>query len=281
MRRRIITALLALALAVPAGVVGAFTVAVGRTQLPEVRLPEATVILDASGRIIARLYTQNRQVIPLSDMPQYLLDAIVAIEDHQFYRHWGIDPRGVARALVRNLSAGEIVEGGSTITQQLAKNLYLSHERTVHRKLREAVLAAKLEREYSKNEILGMYWNSIYLGAGTYGAEAAAQTYFGKPARELTLAEAALLAGLPRSPENYSPLNDMEAAVKRRNLVLDKMAEHGFITRTQAEAAKREPVRLASAPDPNDPNDRHAPEESAKAAALHAAPFASAATPRS
>lgn len=262
MRRRIVTALLALALAVPAVLGGAFAVAVGRTPLPEVRLPEATLIYDASGNVIARLFVQNRQTIPLSDMPQYLLDAIVAVEDHHFYRHWGLDPRGIARALIRNLSAGEIVEGGSTITQQLAKNLFLSHERTLHRKLREAILAAKLERKYSKDEILAMYWNSIYLGTGAYGVEAAAQTYFGKHARDLTLAEAALLAGLPRAPENYSPLKNMEAAIQRRNLVLEKMAQHGFITRAQAEAAKREPVRLASAPEAREADTPAAPEAS-------------------
>lgn len=304
MRRRIMIALLALALAVPAALIGAFTVAVARTPLPEVRLPEATVIFDASGNIVARLFTQNRQTIPLSDMPQYLLDAIVAVEDHHFYHHWGLDPRGIARAMVRNLSAGEIVEGGSTITQQLAKNLYLSHDRTLHRKLREAILAAKLERKYSKNEILALYWNSIYLGAGTYGVEAAAQSYFGKHARDLTLAEAALLAGLPRAPENYSPLKNREAARKRRNLVLDKMAEHGFITRAQAEAAKQEPVRLANAPDTPDAPDSPvspsgqgalntpgaddptapafpAPRQKSRRRPLSAAASASSATPRS
>ncbi|HEY3365459.1 MAG TPA: PBP1A family penicillin-binding protein [Symbiobacteriaceae bacterium] len=242
-----VRAILAVLVAVPLLLVGAFVIAVLVTPLPAPSTAEATEVLDAAGRPITRLYTQNRRILPAGEMPQYLLDAIVAVEDDRFYAHRGIDLIGIGRALVRDLRAGKVVEGGSTLTQQLARNMYLTQERTVARKLREAVLTVKLEAAYSKQEILVMYWNTIYLGEGTYGAEVAAETYFGKSARNVTLAEAALLAGLPRSPEYYSPLKNLDAAAQRRNLVLQKMAGQGFITAPQATAAAAEPVRLASA----------------------------------
>lgn len=232
----------------PVLVFGAFGLAVVLTPLPAPRMPEATEILDTAGAKVGRLYTENRVEVSVLEMPDYLLDAIVAVEDDRFYGHKGIDPTGMARALVRNVKARRVVEGGSTITQQLAKNLYLTQERTVARKLREAILTLKLEYAYSKAEILGMYWNTIYLGAGTYGAEVASQTYFGKSVRQLSLAEAALLAGLPRSPEYYTPVKNPEAAVSRRNLVLDKMVQANFIRSDQAVRAKAEPLRLSTRP---------------------------------
>jgi len=215
-----------------------FGAAVILTPLPTPHNPETTVVLDASGHTVARLFTQNRIEVPAVEMPTYLLDAIVAIEDDRFYRHKGIDITGIGRALVRNLRAGKIMEGGSTLSQQLARNLYLTQERTLIRKLREAVLTVKLELIYSKKELLGMYWNTIYLGDGTYGVEVASQTYFGKSSRQLTLAESALLAGLPRSPEFYAPTHDLDAARRRRDLVLTRMAERGFISDEQAAASK-------------------------------------------
>lgn len=220
----------------------AFAAAVVLTPMPAPHNPETTVVLDSSGHIVARLFTQNRIEIPVVEMPTHLLDAIVAIEDDRFYRHKGIDFTGIARAFVRNLRAGKIMEGGSTLTQQLARNLYLTQERTLARKLKEAVLTVKLELQYSKRELLGMYWNTIYLGDGTYGVEVASQTYFGKSARTLTLGEAALLAGLPRSPEFYAPTHDPDAARRRRDLVLTRMAERGLISPAQAAETQSEPV---------------------------------------
>lgn len=241
------TALLALAVALPILALAGFGIAVAVTPLPAPENPEVSKIVDTSGETITRLFTENRVEVPVVEMPQALLDAVVAIEDDRFHQHRGIDPMGVARAMVRNLQAARVMEGGSTLTQQLAKNLYLTHDRTVTRKLKEAVLTVKLEANYSKKEILGMYWNTIYLGRGAYGVEVASQTYFGKSARELTLSESALMAALPRSPEYYSPFHDKEAAVSRRNLVLDKMVEHNYITAEEAEAAKADTLRLAPA----------------------------------
>ncbi len=211
------------------------------TPLPPAQNAEATELLDASGKPFERMFTQDRVEIPVIDMPKHLLDAVVAVEDDRFYRHPGIDVAGIARAVVRNVRAGEIVEGGSTLTQQLVKNLYLTNQRTWTRKVREAILALKLEYKYSKKEILGMYLNTIYLGNGVYGVERAAQVYFGKSARQLTIGESALLAGLPRAPEYYAPRPDnMVNAVERRNLVLSKMVEQGYIDSVTAEAAKSE-----------------------------------------
>lgn len=246
LRRRGGRILLSLMVLVPLLGVAVFLASVTLTPLPRPETAQATEILDAAGRRITLMFTENRVEIPVTDMPNYLLDAVVAVEDDRFYQHHGIDPQGVARALYRNVRAGRIVEGGSTLTQQLAKNLYLTHARTLTRKAREAVLTVKLETAYSKKELLGMYWNTIYLGEGAYGVEVASQTYFGKPARQLTLAEAALLAGLPRSPEYYNPRKNPDAAVDRRNLVLDKMVGQGMITAAQAAAAKQEPLKLSA-----------------------------------
>jgi penicillin-binding protein 2D len=244
--------ILTLLVGLPVILAALFIIAVMVTPLPTPNLPEATEIVDASGKPVSRLFTENRVELPVVEMPEHLFNAVVAIEDDRFYTHKGLDLIGIVRAAVRNLRAGRIVEGGSTLTQQLAKNLYLSQERTVTRKLKEAVLTVKLEYTYSKKEILGMYWNTIYLGHGTYGVEVASQTYFGKSARSLTLAEAALMAGLPRSPEYYSPYsNHRDATVQRRNLVLDKMAAQRFITQQEAEAAKSEPIGSATPKEPN------------------------------
>jgi 1A family penicillin-binding protein len=249
--RRVARILLPLLVGVPLILGAAFAIAVAVTPLPVPNVPEATEILDASGAPIRRLFTENRVELQAIDMPEHLLNALVAVEDDRFYAHRGLDPIGIVRATVRNLTARRIVEGGSTLTQQLAKNLYLTRERTFTRKLREAVLTVKLESTYSKREILAMYWNVVYLGRGTYGAEVAAQTYFGKSARAVTVAEAALLAALPRAPEYYSPFGDhLDATHQRRNLILDKMAAQGYLTPQHAEAAKREPIHLAERKEP-------------------------------
>ena len=219
--------------------------------LPEPEVPVATSVFDQKGNLITKLFVENRIEIPLSQIPLDLQNAVIAIEDSRFYQHHGIDPRALLRALWRNLLARRVVEGGSTITQQLAKNLYLTQKRTLSRKIEEFFLTIKLEMKYSKKEILGMYLNLIYLGHGSYGVEVAAQTYFGKPARELTLPESALLAGLIRGPEYYSPYTHPDLARARRNEVLDRMEELGYITPAQAEKARRAPLKVVGLKPPS------------------------------
>lgn len=231
-----------------AALVGAIALAVLAVfvlPLPEPTIPSETRVLDANGEIVGRLFVQNRIEVSLDRIARDLPNAVVAVEDTRFYRHRGVDIIGIARALVRDIMAGKIVEGGSTLTQQLAKNLYTSGRRTIVRKIYDAALAIKLETRYTKQEIMTMYLNTAYLGRGTYGVETAAQTYFGKPAADLTLAESALIAGLIRSPEYYNPYRDLQVAIERRNLVLTRMAEQGYISKAQADQASREPVKLA------------------------------------
>jgi len=185
----------------------------------------------------AAFFEQRRILVSLNKIPPYLIEALLATEDTRFYSHRGIDPRGIARALLTNLRTLRRAEGGSTITQQLAKVLFLTPEKSLARKMKEILLAFQIEREYPKDKILEMYFNQIYFGHGAYGVEAAAQTYFGKSVDELNLAEAAMLAGLPRAPNTYSPIVDKERARRRRGVVLQRMVEEGFITTEQAEAA--------------------------------------------
>lgn len=218
--------------------------------LPPPRLPEATSFYDVHGRLISRRFHENRVKVSLKELPPDLIRAVLAAEDARFYQHRGIDFRGLLRAAWRNLLERRVVEGGSTITQQLARNLYLGQERTVTRKIQEAVYAIRLERTYSKDEILELYLNTIYLGQGAYGVEAAAMTYFSRHARDLTLAQAALIAGLPRGPELYNPVTHPEAALARRSEVLDRMVAVGFLTRAEAEAARRAPLGLDPPPPP-------------------------------
>ncbi|MCL6450474.1 MAG: PBP1A family penicillin-binding protein [Acetobacteraceae bacterium] len=240
--RRVLASLLLLGLG---GFLAAF-VAASVVPLPPVPVAEATRIFDRDGELLARLFTQNRTTVPLSRIPTVLQQAVVAVEDSRFYRHRGIDPWSLLRAAYHNLRAGRIVEGGSTITQQLARNLFLTPERTLGRKLHEALLTLRLERTYSKAQILELYLNQIYFGHGAYGVEVASQTYFGKPVDRLDLAECALLAGLIRSPETYSPFRNPEGALARRRVVLDRMAALGYIARSQGEEAAAQPLRLAS-----------------------------------
>lgn len=215
------------------------------TPLPAATVPLASQLFDVQGRPIAKFYTENRIEVPLSEISQDLQNAVVAVEDYRFFEHFGVDPVAVIRALVRNMQAGRVVEGGSTITQQLAKNLYLTPERTMQRKIRELFLTFKLETRYSKEQILRLYLNAIDFGHGAHGIEVAAQTYFGKSASDLTLAESALLAGIPRSPGWYSPYIDPSAALARRETVLSAMAQHGYISTEEAAEAAQEPLRLA------------------------------------
>jgi len=214
--------------------------------LPKPDIPETTVILDSGGKIIDWLFAENRIVIPGDEIPSLMRQALVAVEDERFYRHHGFDFYGLARALYRNIRAWDVVEGGSTLTQQLAKNLYLTRQRTLTRKIKEAFLTVKLERTYTKTEILNMYLNLVYFGKGAYGVEVASRRYFGKHARDLTLWESATLAALPRAPSYYDPYERPEVVKRRRNFVLDKMTELNFISADQAEKAKAKPLKLAS-----------------------------------
>ena len=168
--------------------------------------------------------------------------AILAMEDQRFYQHWGLDPEGILRATLVNLQSGDVVEGGSTITQQLAKNLFLSQEQTLGRKFEEALLALALERAYTKEELLELYLNSIYFGSGAWGIADASQRYFAKTPNELSLAECALLAGLPNAPSLTSPLEHPQAARQRRQLVLDTMVRRGLVGPKQAQEAAAQPL---------------------------------------
>lgn len=213
---------------------------------PEV--PEPSRVLDVNGETITLISDENRVPVPLDQVSKYMQDAIVAIEDARFFQHRGIDPVSLVRAMFRNIQAGRIVEGGSTITQQLAKNLYLDPGRNIGRKFQELFLTIQLERTYTKSEILEMYLNEIYFGQGAYGIEAAARTYFQKPARDLGLAESAMLAGVPRGPSIYNPAQDFEAAKARQGVVLDRMVELGMISGEQARQAGAEPLQPAKTP---------------------------------
>ena len=184
----------------------------------------------------------------IKELPPYLPKAFVAIEDRRFYDHFGVDPMGIARAAVRNLSSRGVSQGGSTLTQQLAKNLFLTQERTASRKIQEAILALWLERKYTKDEILELYLNRVYFGSGAYGIEAAAQRYYGKSARNVSLSEAAVLAGLVQAPSRLAPNRNPEAAQTRAELVIAAMNDLGFITRRMTKTAlgaPAEPVEAA------------------------------------
>lgn len=217
----------------------------GTDNLNDLNLVAATQVFDINGQLISKLFEENRIVVSITSMSPYVQQAIIANEDTRFYKHFGIDPIGIMRAIVVNIRQGGLVEGGSTITQQLAKNMFLTQERTLIRKVKEAVLALVIDYKFSKQEILQAYLNQVYFGEGAYGVEAAAQMYFGKHANELTLAESAMLAGLPRGPNIYSPYVDMKAAMQRRAVVLGSMVKEGYITEQEAEHAKVEPVSLA------------------------------------
>ncbi|MGF6227388.1 penicillin-binding protein 1A [Inquilinus ginsengisoli] len=221
-------------------------------QLAAYQPPETTRIYAADGSLLREYYVENRVVVPLSALPPYLVQAFISAEDQNFRRHHGVDPSGLARAMVaniKNLRHGRRLEGGSTITQQVAKNLLLTNEVSALRKVRELILAFEIEHDFSKEQILELYLNEIYLGRGAYGVGAASARYFGKPPAELSLSEAAFLAALPKAPNNYNPITRPEAARTRRDYVLDRMAQDGAITAEQAAAAKAEPLAVrAQAP---------------------------------
>ncbi len=203
---------------------------------------QTSLILDDEGRVVDRVFVQNRRVIGLADMPDLLPKAFIAAEDARFYQHPGVDIWSILRALVHNLREGGRGQGGSTITQQVARSLLLSPEKTYIRKLKEAILAYRIDRLLAKEEILAIYLNEIYLGESAYGVESAAGIYFDKRARDLNLAEIAILAGLPQAPSRYSPFKDFKQTKKRQVYVLNRMADEGFISAEAAREAYGRPL---------------------------------------
>lgn len=201
-------------------------------------------VYDRNDKKIGEFFRERRVLIPYKDIPKIAVEAFLAAEDDQFFQHKGINPQALFRAAIANMRAGHSVQGGSTITQQVAKTLLLSNEKTYARKLRDILLALRMEKSLTKEEILYLYLNQIYFGQSAYGIEMAAQTYFKKSARQLTLPEAAILAGLPKAPSDYSPVKNPYRAKERQVYVLTRMAEVGFITKEESEAAIKEPVKV-------------------------------------
>ncbi|MDR6555181.1 PBP1A family penicillin-binding protein [Paenibacillus qinlingensis] len=200
-------------------------------------LPEASIVLDKNGQMASQLSASKIDAVPFKDIPQVLIDAIVAVEDRRFYEHKGVDMKSIVRAVARDVLKGSYSEGASTITQQLARNLFLTADKTVGRKLREAAYAIQIESSYSKDDILEMYLNKIYFGEGSWGVQGAAKTYFNKNVTDLTLPEAAVLAALPKAPSHYSPFQNEEQALERRNTVLKLMQKEGKISQEEYEKA--------------------------------------------
>lgn len=207
-------------------------------------LPQATVFYDINGEVASKVSANKNEGVSIKEVPESLKNAIIAIEDHRFYQHKGVDLIGTSRALIRDLKAGGMVEGGSTITQQLTKNTLLTSQKTLNRKMEEVFLALQIEREYSKPEILQMYLNQIYFGNGAWGLKTAASKYFAKEVKNLSISESALLAGLIKAPSALNPYEHMEKATKRRNLVLTQMQKQGYISSQQYEKARHEKVVL-------------------------------------
>ncbi|HRY28766.1 MAG TPA: penicillin-binding protein 1A [Elusimicrobiota bacterium] len=225
-----------------------------QAQLPPIGSLESytpsliTRIYDVRNELVSELYVERRTVVPLPNIPLDFQRAVLAIEDRNFYDHWGVDIKGILRAFLANLRAGRTAQGGSTITQQLAKNIFLSHARTLNRKIKELLLTLEMERHFSKDEILELYLNQIYFGHGAYGVDAAARVFFGKNVADLTLPECALLAGLPKAPHAYSPFKHPARAIKRRQLVLDRMREAGYISEKEELQACGAPLNTLKTP---------------------------------
>jgi penicillin-binding protein 1A len=237
-----------------AGMVGLFSYYGSDPKLPNLsrldtyRPKQLTRILDRNGAPIGELGSEKRTVIPYDAIPKLLVNAVVSAEDADYFRHGGLNYRGMVRALLEDVLRGRRAQGGSSITQQVVKNLVLSPERTMRRKVQEIILARQLSEKLSKEEVLGLYLNQIYYGHGRYGCEEAARYFFGKSVRDINLAEAALLAGLPQSPERLSPRKHPDAAKTRQRYVLGQMAAHGYIEQATADRLAAEPIRLAREP---------------------------------
>src|SRR5690242_21656273 len=214
----------------------------------------AVTFLDRYGNEVGQRGVRHNDSIPLDQFPDHLIKAVLATEDRRFYEHFGVDLTGTARALATNARAGGVVQGGSTLTQQLAKNLFLSNERTLDRKIKEAFLALWLEARLTKNEILKLYLDRAYMGGGAFGVDAAAQYYFNKSAKDVDLAEAAMLAGLFKAPTKFSPHVNLPAARARANVVLDNLVDDGFMTEGQVFGARRHPATPVDRRDDRAPN---------------------------
>jgi len=206
-------------------------------RLQSIAPPVKTTIFDRHGTPISELFQENRLIVALKDVPKPLVDAFLATEDARFHEHWGVSLIDTFRAIVVNVREGRKAQGGSTITQQLVRNLFLTHEKAFTRKIKEALIAVEIESMYTKDEILEMYLNQIYFGHGAYGVESAARLYFGKPVGDLTLSECAVLAGIPKNPSGYSPLRHPEASIARARVVLQLMTDAGAISRNEMEIA--------------------------------------------
>jgi penicillin-binding protein 1A len=240
------------ALLLPA-LIGGATLGYGlKLDLPDVEAldkytpPLNTRVLARDGAVIGSFGEQRRTLLSQQEIPKVFEQALIAIEDAHFYTHGGIDMKGIARAAWHDLTTLSLQQGASTITQQLSRNLFLSHDKTAKRKVQEMLLAMEIERRYSKEEILRMYCNQVYMGHGRYGLEAASQFYFGKRAQDLTLPEAALLAGVVQRPEGLSPFRNPDASVRRRNVVLERMVDEGYLSREKADEAKKAPLILST-----------------------------------
>jgi len=215
------------------------------SSLENFRPSAVTRIYSSDKVLIAELFAEKRDPVTLKVIPEYLKKAIITTEDRNFYTHSGIDLKGIARAIIKDIWAGKFVEGASTITQQLAKTLFLNPKKTLVRKLKEAFLAFHLERRYTKDEILELYLNQVYFGSGAYGVESAARIFFNKSVKDLTLAECSLVSAMPKAPSKYSPLVNRDLAIKRRNIVLKQMLETGIINETEYNKALNETLNLS------------------------------------
>jgi len=204
--------------------------------------PVATVVYDAKDRPFGDVALQRRYYVELKDIPLHVRQAFIAAEDKNFYKHPGIDPIAILRAIFANIRHGEVRQGASTITQQVARNLFLTPDRSIKRKIREALLALKIERHFTKDQILEMYLNYIYLGQGAYGVEAASRIYFGKSVKDLTIDEAAILAGLPKAPTRYNPFRSPERVKERRDYVLTRMYEDGYLNEEDYKRLIEKPI---------------------------------------
>ncbi len=242
--------LLSIGLGLIFGITGGAYVAL-TLDLPQIKSLESyqpsaiTKIYSSDQQLLAEVYIEKRNPVPLSSVPPMLVKALLATEDRKFYQHRGIALKGIIRAMLTNIRSGRFAQGASTLTQQLAKTLFLTPRKTLTRKLKEAILALQLERRYTKDEILALYLNQVYFGSGAWGVSSAARIFFGKQLQNLTLAECALIAGMPKAPSRYSPLTNIDLAVKRRNLVLKQMHDLKLIDQEQYTIAINEPIRLA------------------------------------
>src|SRR3989440_5741035 len=210
------------------------------------QMESASVILDRNDKIFGQIYVENRETVPYEQLPRDLINAVVAVEDNKFYQHGGYDLSGILRAALKNFTAGHVRQGASTITQQLARNSFALKEKTFRRKLLEIFLSRRIEERFGKQKIMELYLNRIYFGGGLYVAEAAARGYFSKPAREMSLAECATLAGLIKSPNRLSPWTDRANSREVRDYALDRMRDLGFISRERCAAARAEQIVIGS-----------------------------------